>query len=74
MAKQYSKLRGRIVEKFGSQREFAAALGKSEQVIVAKLAGRSQFTQDEIITWCNLLEIPADEIVDYFFADLLSNG
>lgn len=74
MANQYNKLRGRIVEIFGSQSKFAEAVGQSEQIITAKLAGRSSFTQDNIIAWCKALDIDQNDIGSYFFAPKLSNG
>lgn len=74
MAKEYSKLRGRIVEMFGTQSEFAGKIGASEQTITNKLAGKSQFSQDDIILWCNVLGIAAGDVGDYFFAQKLSNS
>ena len=64
----YYKLRGRIVEVFGSQAKFAEKIGQSEQNITAKLSGRSSFTQDNIITWCQALDIDQNDIGSYFFA------
>ena len=70
----YRKLRSRIVEIFGTQTEFANALGKTQQTITAKLNGNSQFSQDDIIDWCNCLEINAPDIGAYFFAEKLSKS
>ena len=67
--KTYSKLRGRIVEKYGSQRSFAKALGKTEQTVIAKLNGKSEFSKADIIEWCNVLEIAEIDIPAYFFAE-----
>lgn len=69
---KYNKLRGRIVEIYGSQVEFAKKIGQSEQIITAKLAGRSSFTQDNIITWSEALDIDQNDIGNYFFARELS--
>ena len=74
MAKTYLKLRGRIIEKFGTQEAFGKALNVSIQTVCAKLNGRSAFSQDDIIKWCELLDISASEVGDYFFAPALSNG
>ena len=68
MSFKYNKLRGRIVEIFGSQAKFAEKIGLSEQIITAKLAGRSNFTQDNIITWSEALDIDQSDIGSYFFA------
>lgn len=67
MAKTYSKLRGKIVEVFGSQRAFSEAIKLSEQSVTAKLNGRTDFSQDDIVKWCDLLGIEAKDVGDYFF-------
>ena len=72
MKTTYNKLRGRIVEVFGSQRAFAIALDQSEQTITKKLNDPEGFTQSDIVRWCELLGIPLTEVFDYFFAHLLS--
>ena len=68
MVFRYNKLRGRIVEVCGTQAKFAEKIGQSEQNVTAKLAGRSSFTQDNIVTWCNALDIDQSDIGSYFFA------
>lgn len=40
MSYNYSKLRGRVVEKFGTQRAFAKQLDLSERSISRKLSGK----------------------------------
>ena len=74
MVFRYNKLRGRIVEVFGSQAKFAEDIGQSEQIITAKLAGRSSFTQDNIITWSRALNIDQADIGSYFFTQEVSKG
>lgn len=64
---QYAKLRGRIIEVFGSQSKFAKALKISENSLSKKLNGKTQFRQDDIQIWCYLLEIPIEEAGLYFF-------
>ena len=71
MSFKYNKLRGRIVEKFGSQAAFSKEIGQSEQIVTAKLAGRSSFTQDNIIKWSEALDIDQNDIGSYFFAQIL---
>ena len=66
-----NKIRGRIVEVFGSQRNFAKAIGKSEQTVNKKLNSASQFSLDDITEWCNALDIKQDEVGSYFFANEL---
>ena len=72
MGYSYSKLRGRIVEMYGSQREFSKAVNLSEQSITAKLNSRSDFSQDDIIQWSNVLQIGLVDIGPYFFNQELS--
>lgn len=63
----YDKLKGRIVEKFGTQRNLARALGVSERTISLKLNNKIFFSQDEITKISKLLNISLNEIQDYFF-------
>lgn len=67
MAKTYPKLRGKIVEVYGNQRAFAEALEVSEQTVTAKLNGRFDFSQKDILKWCDLLGINTEDVSDYFF-------
>lgn len=62
-----SKLRGRIIEKFGSQNAFAAACGNSISFISQYLNGHKILDQKTMNKWIELLEIPATEIDLYFF-------
>lgn len=71
MQKEHSKLRGKIVEKYGTQAVFAERIGKTEQSVTAKLNGRSQFSQEDIVTWSNALGILVNEVGEYFFANKL---
>lgn len=63
----YSKLRGRIVEKFGTQIDFSKAVRMSERTLSLKLNGKRFFTQDEIALVTDILDIPENEIPLYFF-------
>ena len=63
----YSKLRGKIIEKFGTQGCFARALGVSERTLSLKLNNRIFFSQDEIVKSSELLNITSDKIQFYFF-------
>ena len=69
--KPFAKLRGRIVEIFGTQRRFAEELGKSEVTVISKLSGKMSFTMNDIREWSRLLKIPLEEIGIYFFAEEL---
>ena len=68
MPYSYNKLRGRIVEKYGTQEKFAEALDVSKQMVSMKMTGRSSFSQKDILAWCDLLGIQHDQISEYFFA------
>lgn len=63
----YRKLRGRIVEKYGTQGNFAKANKISDRSMSLKLNNRIGFSQKEIVLWCNQLDIPIDSIPTYFF-------
>lgn len=63
----YSKLRGRIVEYYGRQSNFAKSLGISTVSLNKKLNNRVKFTQDEIYLIIQKLDIDAINIQDYFF-------
>lgn len=62
-----SKLRGRIVEKFGSQSAFAEAAHRSISFVSQYLNGKVYLDQRIIDEWSALLDISSDEIPIYFF-------
>lgn len=66
MAFDFSKLRGRIVEKFGSCARFAAAMGHSKVWLSSRLNNAVQWRAEEMREAARLLEIPAEEIPAYF--------
>lgn len=68
MGFEYRKLRGRIIEKYVSYGRFAEHIGVSSVTVSNKLRGITQFSQDDIVLWCDALEIPVDESGAYFFA------
>ena len=63
----YKRLRGRIVEKYGTATSFAGALGRSKQYVYNKLSNRTDFTKADMDEWSKLLEIKTRDIGDYFF-------
>lgn len=67
----YSKLTGRIVEKFGSRKAFAEACGFSENTMSQKLSGKMSITTKDVVKWSSpeLLDIDNDDIPQYFFAN-----
>lgn len=65
----YSKLLGRIIEKFGSQRAFAKAIGLSENSMSQKMTGKMAITTKDIENWSapELLDIQPIDIPLYYF-------
>lgn len=63
----YSKLRGRIREKCGTNSNFAAQLGCSDNTLSAKLNHLSEFDQTEIVKSLRILELSVKDIPAYFF-------
>lgn len=65
----YSKLRGRIVEKFGTVRAFAEAYGISYTSMSAKLNGRIAISMADIekMSEPEFLDIHPSEYHEYFF-------
>lgn len=68
MKRNYSKLLGRIKECGLTQEQLAKAIGKNKGTISAKINNQFSFTQDEMDDICRVLDIPNDEIGEYFFA------
>ena len=69
--KPVAKLRGRIVEIYGSQARFSQAIGVSEVTVINKLKGTRSFSMDDIVNWSDALKITKENVGDYFFADKL---
>lgn len=67
MAYQYSKLKGRIIEKYGTQGKFAEAIGLSENSTSKKLKGLFGLSQEDMEAWAKLLDIDRDDFGEYFF-------
>lgn len=63
----YSKLKGKIVERYGSQEKFAVKLCCAPLTVSRKLNGQTAFTREDIIVWATLLNIKRKEIPEYFF-------
>lgn len=67
MAFDYSKLRGKIKEVFGTQEKFADAMSMSTVTLSAKLNGRVDWTQAEMNLACDLFGVPYEFIPILFF-------
>ena len=69
MSFNHNKLRGKIIEKYGTQGAFAKALGVSERTLSLKINGKIFFAQDEMNKILNLLGETVDSIKEYFFIE-----
>lgn len=67
MAFDYSKLRGKIKEVFGTQDNFAKALGIGRVSLSQRLNNYLDFSQEEIDKAYKLLNLSKEEIPRYFF-------
>lgn len=67
MAFDYSKLRGRIIEKFDTQAKFAVAIGWSERTLSLKINGNRSWKQTDICKAMVLLDLEEGNIAEYFF-------
>ena len=67
----YSKLRGKIVEKLGTINNLCKKIKISEPTIYSKFNCKTEFKQSDIIKICNVLEIPIEDISIYFFKYLV---
>lgn len=63
----YNKLKGRIIEMYGTQKRFAEKLGVSKNSVSKKMNCKTEFSQADIIQWSMLLNLQKDEYGEYFF-------
>ena len=64
----YSKLRGKIVEVFGTNASFADAMRMDRSSLSFKLNNKTPWKREEIEKACELLAINIEEVHLYFFA------
>jgi hypothetical protein len=67
VAWEYNKLRGKIKEVFGTQDNFAEAIGIGRVSLSQRLNNQLEFSQDEIFRACDVLHLDRKEIPIYFF-------
>lgn len=65
----YSALRGKIYEKYGSIKAFSKAMNMATSTLHLKLKNKYAFSDQEIIKMAYLLEIKNNEINIYFFKE-----
>lgn len=63
----FSKLLGRIVEKYGTRTAFAAHAGLSDHALSCRLNNKIPLKGEEIYKMAEMLDIPAQDIPIYFF-------
>ena len=67
MVYDYSKLEGKIIEKFGTRESFARESGMTPKSIYDKLNNKTIWKQPEISKAMDLLTIPGEDIELYVF-------
>ena len=65
----YSKLKGKIKEVFGTQVAFAEAMGLSSVSVSDKLNNKTEFKASEIKKLAMILKLTVEEVFDIFFAE-----
>ena len=65
---QYSKLKGRIVEKYGTMEAFGKQLNISKTQLSKKMNGKAGFSQADIVKWSGLLDIELSDVGSFFYA------
>lgn len=63
----FDKLTGRIIEKFKTRDNFATKVPMSIPTLINKLSGRVDFKSREVVRFCELLDIPLEEIPNFFY-------
>ena len=63
----YSKLRGRIKERYENEANFSKVLDASPSSLSAKLNNKAYFNPGDILKILEVLEIPDEEVKVYFF-------
>lgn len=73
MVFDFRKLRGRIIEKYGSYADLAKAINMSPAQLSDRLHNKIQFKPDEIYLMASkeVLDIPREEIPRYFLTPVV---
>lgn len=64
---EYRKLRGRIIEKYGTLEAFTKVIGRSKVSVSNKMNRVTGFSQADMVLWGNTLDIRPEEYGEYFF-------
>ena len=73
MSFDYRKLKGMIIEKYGSQSLFAKKIGISERTLSLKMNGKISWKQEEIVKSVIALGLKTSDIQEYFFREKVQN-
>lgn len=69
MTWDYSKLKGKIREKCGTQESFAKLIGIGRVSLSKRLNNQMEFSQEEMFRACKVLDIEETEIPSVFFKE-----
>ena len=72
LVKRFLKLRGRLEEWGVDQRWVGHKLGKSTSYVCQRMVGKKSWTMEEAYKLCDILQIPPENILDYFPRDGVS--
>ena len=64
----YSKLKGKIIELYGTQSNFLTHLNMTEATFIKTMKNVRYFNQSEILIILNLFKLNVADIGDYFFS------
>ena len=67
MSFDYSALKGKIIEVYGTRKRFAEAMGMTQSNLSNKLSSAVKWSPAEMYKAQELLSIPDDKICVYFF-------
>lgn len=68
------KLRARIVEKYGTNRQFAEIMGITPLTVTNVVKGKTTPTTRQLPRWCEALEIAPEETGIFFAIKPLKSG
>ena len=71
MGYDYSKLKGKIREVYETHSAFAEAMGMGKTTLSLKLNNKAEWTQAEMATAMDLLNIPPTSVRTYFFTHIV---
>lgn len=64
---KYQKLRGRIIEKFGTLKAFSKIIGISYVSLSNKMRGKTEISTSDIVEWSKYLDISIEEYGLFYF-------